>query len=451
MNHSLFPDDNSEISCDDNLETKTLNQKIADDATKPTSPPAVRPFTVLTKSTKEKYTFKNFTSARQSTDMFATSEGSLQEKSELYDTVAYELEELKEALATLEKEQGIKTNGGTIIALVPINFITVDEKWCRGRKVDWNHVAQIVVDYNEGSLSLPKITFRKVFAANGKLQDVIISLTDGVHRTIALRELGRTHVRANVLIVDSVKDEAEIYSDENYNRRAHAKRDIYRARLAEGDERLLKIVALVEHYGLKISTHGPSRCARGEISAIQTLETLYYRYGAEVLGRVLELLNDPAYPEWHGCQEAVTADALAGWCMFIDTFERPGFIHSNMITHLMKTTTPGLIANVAESLSKQTCEELMGKPVCPGALRFTTQESRFVRSCCSIVKAIKELFKPARRPATDFSPKFKEAFDLYYDKENPNKAADILHLRRFFAKKKMPDHWFAKTNSDIVR
>jgi hypothetical protein len=122
-----------------------------------------------------------------------------------------------------------------------------------------------------------------------------------------------------------------------------------------------------------------------------------------------------------------------------------------MIYHLLKTTPPGLIANVADTISKPACEELMGMSVCPGSRNFNTQEARFVKNCCSILQAIKELFKPARRPTTDFSPKFKEAFDLYYDKKNPHQASEILHLRKFFAKKKLADHWFAKTNSDIVR
>ncbi len=409
-----------------------------------------RPFTVATRNTKQKYTFKNFTSARQGPDMFTESEGSLKEKSDLYDMVAYELEELSEALLKLEKEQGIKTNGGTIIGLVPINFITVDEAWCRQRKVDWNHVAQIVVDFNEGSLSLPKITFRKVFAANGKLQSVVISLTDGVHRTVALKELGFTHVRATVLIVEEMRDEAQIYKDENYNRRAHAKRDIYRARIAEKDERLEEIVKLVEHHGFKFSTHAGTRSSRFEITAIQTVEKLYYRYGPEVLGRVLELLGDPAYPEWNGHTSAITADSLAGWCMYVDVFERPGFIHSSMTGHLLKTTPPELIENLASDISREACDGLMGFEVCPGSKGFTSQEARFVKNCCAVVKMVKELFKPARRPAENFSPKFKDALDLYYSKD-AHRASELLHMRKFFAKKKMADYWFAKTNSDIVR
>lgn len=418
-------------------------------------PTGTRPFSVKTRNSKQKYTFKNFTSARQGADLFTESEGSLQEKSDLFDKVAYDLEVMKDELERLRKDHGIIANGETSIALVPINFITVDPEWCRQKKVDWNHVAEIVVNFRPGSLSLPTITFRKIFTPAGKLQDVVISLTDGVHRTVSLRELGYTHVRALVQVVEEMCDEAQIYSDSNYNRRAHAKRDIFRARIAKGDEALMEIVKLVEKYGFKFSTHAGTKVAWPELGCIQTVEKLYYKYGPEVLSRVLELLSDPAFPEWHGKAETLRGDMLAGWCMYIDRFERPGFVHSNMTVHLLKNTTAGIVAEMAANgskfgVSRPECDEIMNERVCPNSLNMTSEEGRAVKTCCAIMKKLKEFFKPSRRPADDFSPKFKEALELFYSR-GEHRMAELMHLRRFFAKKKMADYWFAKTNSDIVR
>ena len=409
-----------------------------------------RPFSVKTKNTKQKYTFKNFTSARQGTDIFTESAGSLQEKSELYDAVAFEQEELKETLAKLEKETGVVANGETIVALVPISFITIDPDWCRQKRVDWNHVAEIVVNFRPGSLSLPTITFRKIFTQAGKLQDVVISLTDGVHRTVSLRELGYTHVRALVQIVEEMKDEAQIYSDCNYNRRVHAKRDIYRARVAREDAALMEIVSLVEKYGFRFPKHAGMRSAWPDIGAIQTVEKLYYRYGPETLGRTLELMSDPVFSEWHGQPASITADMLAGWCMFIDKFEKPGFVHSNMTEYLLRSTTPTLVTDMANSISREACDGLMGEEVCKNSATFNSQEARAIKHCCALLRKVRDLFKPSKRPAGDFLPKFKDAFDLFYSKDE-HRMAELMHLRRFFAKKKMADHWFAKVNSEIVR
>ncbi len=412
---------------------------------------ASRPFTVKTRKTKQKYTFKHFTSARQGTDLFADSAGTLQEKSDLYEEVAFALESLKDDLEKLEKNDKIIANGGTIISLVPINFITVDPEWCRQKRVDWNHVAEIAMHYRAGSLSLPTITFRKIFSPTGKLQNVILSLTDGVHRTAALRELGHTHVRALVQIVEELKDEAQMYSDLNYNRRAHAKRDIYRARVAYEDESLMDIVRLVESYGFSFPSHAGMKCSWPDIGAIQTVEKLYHRYGPEILGRVFELLGDKAFVEWHGNNASITADMISGFAMFVEEFERPGFVHSNMTRHFFKSTTPNIVSETANNISRVECDGLMNRQVCENSTTFNSQEARAVKHCCAIVKKIKELFKPSKRPADEFTPKFKEAFDLFYTADKEHRLSELLHLRKFFAKKKMADYWFAKTNSDLVR
>ena len=174
---------------------------VADDVETGKPAASVKPFTVKTKKTKVPYTFKNFTSARQGKDLFGESTGTLEEKSRLFDEVEFRLEELKEELQSLREKQGIAANGGTDVFLIPIDFLTVDDEWCRDKLVDWNHVAEIANNFRPGSLSLPTVTLRKIFSPTGKLLEIIISLTDGVHRTVSLKELGFTHIRALVRVL----------------------------------------------------------------------------------------------------------------------------------------------------------------------------------------------------------------------------------------------------------
>jgi hypothetical protein len=183
-----------------------------------------RTFTAKARKSGKLYTFKRVKSARSGQKFFdGPRGGTLEERSRLFDETAYRMEELREKLQECANH-GVHLTAGTVEAIIPISWLSLDEKGCRGIKINWNHVAEIITTFSEKSLDLPKVTMRKVFdPATGQLSGVVIALTDGVHRTVSLFELGDTHVRVMVTLVDDVADEAQIYSDCNYNRRAHGR------------------------------------------------------------------------------------------------------------------------------------------------------------------------------------------------------------------------------------
>ncbi|NDD52333.1 hypothetical protein EBZ39_00375 [bacterium] len=418
-----------------------------------TSAAGAKPFTVKTRKTNVPYTFKNFTSARQGTDLFSGSAGSLKEKSDLYEAIFYRLEELKDELNSL-REKGVVANGGTDTFLIPIDYLTIDETWCREKRVDWKHVAEIVVNFDEGSMSLPTVTVRRIFSPAGKLVDVVISLTDGVHRTTGLKELGYTHVRALVQIVDDVEDEAKVYSNHNYNRRAHAKHDIIKVQLALNDPKLLKIKEILGDYGFVFPERSGKRCAWPQMGAIQTVIKCFDRYGEDILRRALWLLSRKEFSLWYGNATAIHGDFIGGLCRYIDTFEKPGYIHSTMTEHMMTTNSPDFLHKLGRSFGNPDVTNIMNCTVFQHSESGANGEgARMVRTCAAFVAAIRETFKPSKaasRPA-NYHPKFKDALDVYYDnaKDARDKADAILTIRRAMAKRKQPDCWF--TESSIVR
>lgn len=413
----------------------------------------IKPFTVKTKRKRVPYTFKNFTSGRQGKNLFSDAGGALEDKSRLFDEIEFRLLELQEELASLKENRGVIANGGTDVFLIPIEFLTIDPAWCRERPVDWNHVAEIVVNFSEGSLALPTVTLRKVFAPDGKLLEVVISLTDGVHRTAALKELGYTHVRALVHIVNDSKDEAQAYSDNNYNRRAHAKWDIVKVRKTLDDPSIVKIKEIMEDYGFLF----PEKAKDDKwpkIGAIHTVEKCYNRYGEDILRRAFYLLSRKEFSTWYGQQLSVSGNFIGGLCRYIDEFEKPGYVHSSLTEHIMATNIPQAIDQTANLLSNPEVVDIFGySPFQKVDSGRDGEGARIARICAAFVHKVREMFKPSKaglRP-TNYHTKFKEALDVYYDKtrDDRDRADAIGAVRRALARRKMPDCWF--TESDIVR
>jgi hypothetical protein len=405
-----------------------------------------RAFTVKSKKSGQPYTFKRIRSAKTGQKMFFTGRsGSLEERSRLYDDTAYRMEELRENLQECAK-QGIHVTAATVEAVIPIDWLTLDKSWCRGKPIDFNHVAEILTKFSVNSLDLPRVTMRKVFdPATGQLLGVVFSLTDGVHRTVSLFELGDTHIRAMVTIVNEVADEAQIYSDCNYGRRAHARQDVVRALVTAKDPKIEEIRAIIGDYGFKIQDPDkPGKCVPPEINSVKTLISCFDRFGEMVLRRVMQLLNDARYPFWRLNPLALSGDFLTALCRYVDEFERPGYIHTDMTHHLFETMTPETIRAMGLTLT-QTAQiaDILGYQPFRNNVMPSSESGRIVQVLASMILSVRNFYKPKFRPA-NFHPKFKSALDVYYNKAiSPADRADAINaIRRQLARVKLADGWF---------
>lgn len=442
MDAMSFEDDMPKSFLDDDTDMVPGEAAEAKTATR------VRPFTVKTRTTKVPYTFKNFVAARQGKDLFSASEATLEEKLALFDAVQAHLIATQKEIASL-REKGVVTNGGPELFLVPVCFLTVDDTWCRNKLVDWNHVAEIAHSFREKSFLPPLVTLRKVFSAAGKVIDVVISLPDGVHRTTAFREIGGTHLRALVQIVDDVVDEAQIYSDNNYNRRSHNGLDLLKVLYALSDAEVVKIHEIISDYGFEFPE--TSRSPWPKIGAIRAVINSYRTHGEDVVRRVLWLLSQKEFKLWYGDKKSISGDMIVGLSRYVATFERPGYIHSSLTEHIMATNTPEFVTKqIGLMLPTTTMTQIIQSPV---EVSGDSEQARGIRICCAFVTLIKELFKPSKaamRPS-NYHPKFRDALETFYDtsKDARDKADAVTSIRRFFAKRKQPDCWCDE--SSIVR
>jgi hypothetical protein len=407
-----------------------------------------RAFTVHGKRNPDKkYTFQRFTSARQGSELFQTTDVTLAEKMELRDEIVMLHEDSQRKIARMER-QGRKLLDLPTYA-IPICYLTVDDAWARDKLVDWNHTADIAMDFHPKSLAVPSVSIRSIYDQRQELIDIIFSLTDGVHRTTAAMELGYTDITASVQLVNSRREEAQISSDSNYGRRAHAGGDILKNRMSSEEERILALKALVESHGFALSRRLGIK-TWPQIGAVPTLERLLRKYGVEVITRVFELLGDPQFTHWHGSSATLTADVLSGMSLYVHEFEQPGFIHSNMTAHMLRNTTPTLIESLAESVTKPIASEVFNRVVCPAARGLISEDGRAYKTCTAFVQQVKELFKERNKPQTDYLSRFKSSFELFYSTSG-TKMADLIGNRKFCASRGMPDYWWLKKNSALTR
>lgn len=407
-----------------------------------------RAFTVHGKrNPHKKYTFQHFTSARQGKELFQTTKVSLAEKKEWYDEIVMLHEDSRRKIDRLTR-QGRKLLDIPTYA-IPIHLLTVDDAWARDKLVDWNHVADIAMDFHAKSIAVPSVSIRCIYDQRQELIDIIFSLPDGVHRTTAAMELGYTDITASVQLVDSVREEAQISSDSNYGRRAHAGGDILKNRLTSEEERILALKTLVEAYGFSLAMRVGIK-PWPEIGSIPTLEKIGKKYGTDVLHRIFELLSDEQFTHWHGSTSSLRADMLAGLALYIHEFERPGFIHSNMTAHMLHNTTPTLIEGLASPITKPLASVVFDREVCPSAKDLGSEDGRAFKTCAALVMQVKELFKDRNKPQRDYLSRFKTSFDLFYDKSDLREA-HLIGNRKFCQSKGMPDYWWAKKNSGLTR
>ena len=106
--------------------------------------------------------------------------------------------------------------------------------------------------------------------------------------------------------------EADIFANQMRYVRALSALEIFAANLEAGNERQLAILALVESYGLKIG----DGAGGNRIWAISTVESIYEKYGYQILNRVLRL----CVGTWEGEANSLSGKMLAAVAKLAATY-----------------------------------------------------------------------------------------------------------------------------------
>lgn len=148
------------------------------------------------------------------------------------------------------------------LAWVKLTDLHIDPIY--SRQINPTKVRKIVNEFDPDSIGAIIVSKR----SNGSLY-----ILDGCHRVEALREMGWGDqlVPASVMTDLSVEAEARIFTVLNEQRTKPRPTDLYRSKLAAGDERIVDIERIVKGLDLHIVA-GPHRDG---IQAVSTLENVY--------------------------------------------------------------------------------------------------------------------------------------------------------------------------------
>jgi len=171
------------------------------------------------------------------------------------------------------------------------------------RPTNPDQVAHIVNTFKEAKLGVITVSMR-----DGKYH-----ILDGGHRTKALRALGYTHALCVVLTGLTYSQEADFFSGQNDGMRPLRPADLFRAGLAAGDEKCVRINNVVKANGFQV---GSGNKGFYRIFAINALYRIVGDYGYEVLDDTLCLIANT----WAGIAKASQYESLLGVVEFVHRY-----------------------------------------------------------------------------------------------------------------------------------
>ena len=193
-------------------------------------------------------------------------------------------------------ENNVKTTGQRIASLPLAEIVLSDYQ----RGTNARQVNNIVRKFDEAKLGTLTVSERE-----GKYR-----LIDGAHRSRALRILGYTHAPCVVLSGLTYEQEADYFRRQNQDKRLLTPGDLFKAGLASGDEKCIKINRIVKANGFHI---GSGNGNFYDLASVQTLYKIVEDFGYDVLDSTLFLIANT----WGGIAKASQRETLLGVAEFV--------------------------------------------------------------------------------------------------------------------------------------
>ena len=184
--------------------------------------------------------------------------------------------------------------------LVPIKDLVSNQEY--QRNLSWCHVKRAVENFDLNQVNPIKVSRRNGinYVFNGQHTAEIIALASGSRDTPVW-----------CMIYDDLdySTEADIFANQMKNVKPLLPYEIFNANCEAGSDTELMIRGLVESYDLKISQGSAPGC----ICAVGALETIFQKYGYEMLDRVLKLI----IMAWEGEPKSFSANMMNGLARFL--------------------------------------------------------------------------------------------------------------------------------------
>lgn len=188
--------------------------------------------------------------------------------------------------------------------LVPIKDLVSNQEY--QRNLSMLHVKKAVENFDLNQINPIKVSRRDGinYVFNGQHTAEIVAMASGSRETPVW-----------CMIYDDLEytEEADIFANQMKNVKPLSPLEIFNANCEAGNDKELLIRSLVESYDLHIS----SSTLPGNIVAVSTLESIFDKYGYEMLDRVLKLI----IMTWEGEPKSFSANILNGIARLLYAFQ----------------------------------------------------------------------------------------------------------------------------------
>jgi hypothetical protein len=144
-------------------------------------------------------------------------------------------------------------------------------------------------------------------------------LVDGAHRVAAMRKNNIAACPAIILQGLTAEEEADYFRRQGENTRRLSNYDRFKAGLVAQDTTCISIDEIAKKYDFRLGTANRSSKT---ITSVQTLVTIYRKYGIDTLDKTLMVIRQT----WDGCDNIAKREYLFGVAEFVKRFGTIDFI-----------------------------------------------------------------------------------------------------------------------------
>lgn len=188
--------------------------------------------------------------------------------------------------------------------LIPIRDLVSNQEY--QRNLSWGHVKKAVENFDLNQINPIKVSRRNGtnYVFNGQHTAEIVAAVSGSRDTPVW-----------CMIYDELdyKQEADIFANQMKNVKPLSPYDVFNGHCQAGNNKELMIKGLVESYNLQVS----SKTGPGLICAVGALESIFDKYGYEMLEKVLGLI----IMTWEGEQKSFSANIMNGMARFLYSYQ----------------------------------------------------------------------------------------------------------------------------------
>ena len=188
--------------------------------------------------------------------------------------------------------------------LIPIRDLVSNQEY--QRNLSWGHVKKAVDNFDLNQINPIKVSRRNGtnYVFNGQHTAEIVAAVSGSRDTPVW-----------CMIYDELdyEQEADIFANQMKNVKPLSPYDVFNGHCQAGNDKELLIKGLVESFNLQVS----SKTGPGLICAVGALESIFDKYGYDMLEKVLGLI----IMTWEGEQKSFSANIMNGMDRFLYSYQ----------------------------------------------------------------------------------------------------------------------------------